>query len=87
VTLKEAIAGTPAIGSTPAIAATPAVVLSYGKFVQTIIDFIIVAFTMFMAIRGMNSLKRKPEAAPAPEAPPAQEVLLKEIRDLLAKKA
>ena len=86
VTLKDAVAAIPAVGSTPAVAAAPAVVLSYGKFVQTIIDFIIVAFTMFMAIRGMNSLKRKPEAAAAPAAPPAQEVLLKEIRDLLAKK-
>lgn len=86
VTLKDAVAAIPAVGSTPAVAAAPAVVLSYGKFVQTIIDFIIVAFTMFMAIRGMNSLKRKPEAASAPAAPPAQEVLLKEIRDLLAKK-
>lgn len=86
VTLKDAVAAIPAVGSTPAVAAAPAVVLSYGKFVQTIIDFIIVAFTMFMAIRGMNSLKRKPEAPAAPAEPPAQEVLLKEIRDLLAKK-
>ncbi|MFI3138016.1 MAG: large-conductance mechanosensitive channel protein MscL [Methylococcaceae bacterium] len=87
ITLKEAIIATPAIEGAPAVAATPAVVLAYGKFIQSILDFTIVAFAMFMAIRGMNSLKRKPAEAPAAvEAPPAQEVLLKEIRDLLAKK-
>ena len=65
----------------------PAVVISYGKFLQTIIDFIIIAFAIFMAIKAMNSLKRKEEAAPAaPAAPPNQEVLLAEIRDLLKEK-
>jgi len=62
----------------------PAVVISYGKFLQTIIDFIIIAFAIFMAMKGMNSLKKK-EAAAAPAAPPNQEVLLAEIRDLLKK--
>ena len=67
-----------------AVGETPAVVISYGKFIQTVIDFIIIAFAIFMAIKAMNSLKRKEEAAPAaPPAPPAQEVLLTEIRDLL----
>src|SRR5512133_3867382 len=65
----------------------PAVVISYGKFLQTIIDFIIIAFVIFMAIKGINSLKRKEaEAAAAPAAPPNQELLLTEIRDLLKKK-
>ena len=65
----------------------PAVVISYGKFLQTIIDFIIIAFAIFMAIKAMNSLKRKEEAAPAaPAAPPNQELLLAEIRDLLKEK-
>lgn len=60
---------------------TPAVVIAYGKFIQAIVDFTIIAFTMFMVIKLVNSLKRKAEAAPA--AAPAQEVLLGEIRDLL----
>jgi large conductance mechanosensitive channel len=87
VVLKDAVAALPAVGDTPAVAAKPAVILAYGKFIQAILDFMVIAFSMFMCIRGINSLKRKqPEAAAAPEAPPAQEVLLKEIRDLLAKK-
>ena len=62
----------------------PAVVIAYGKFIQTVIDFIIIAFVIFIAVKGMNSLKRKEEAAPkAPPKPSAQEVLLAEIRDLL----
>lgn len=64
--------------------ATPAVVLSYGKFIQTVIDFTIIAFAIFIAIKGINSLKRKEEAAPeAPHAPSKEETLLTEIRDLL----
>lgn len=62
----------------------PAVVISYGKFIQTVVDFIIIAFAIFIAVKGINSLKRKEAEAPkAPPAPPAQEVLLAEIRDLL----
>jgi large conductance mechanosensitive channel len=68
-----------------AIGKKPAVVISYGKFLQTIIDFIIIAFAIFMVVKGMNSLKKK-EAAAAPAAPPNQEVLLGEIRDLLKNK-
>jgi large conductance mechanosensitive channel len=61
-----------------------AVVISYGKFIQTLIDFTIIAFAIFMVIKGINSLKRKEEEAPkAPPEPSAQEVLLTEIRDLL----
>lgn len=63
---------------------TPAVMLSYGKFINTIIDFIIIAFAIFMVIKAMNSLKKKEEAAPPP-APPADVQLLTEIRDLLKK--
>jgi large conductance mechanosensitive channel len=64
--------------------ANPAVTINYGVFINTVIDFIIVAFAIFMLIRAMNSLKKKEEAAPAPPpAPPKQEVLLAEIRDLL----
>ena len=65
---------------------TPAVVLSYGKFINTVIDFLIVAFAIFMAIKAMNSLRKKEEAAPAPPpAPPADVQLLTEIRDILKK--
>jgi len=63
--------------------------INYGMFVQTLIDFIIVAFCIFLLIKGINRLKRKEEAAPAPAAPPAptrEETLLTEIRDLLKKK-
>jgi large conductance mechanosensitive channel len=62
----------------------PAVTLNWGMFIQKIVDFIIVAFAIFMVIKAMNAFKKKEEAAPAePPAPPAQEVLLAEIRDLL----
>jgi large conductance mechanosensitive channel len=63
---------------------TAAVMLSYGKFIMTILDFVIIAFVIFMAIKAMNSLKKQEAAAPA--APPAQEVLLTEIRDALRAK-
>ena len=67
-----------------------AVTVNYGVFIQTLLDFVIVAFAIFMAIKAMNSLKRAREddAAPAPAAPPepSEEVkLLTEIRDLIAK--
>jgi large conductance mechanosensitive channel len=63
---------------------TAAVTINYGVFIKTIVDFIIIAFAIFMVIKWMNSLKRKEEEKPAaPPAPPKQEVLLEEIRDLL----
>lgn len=62
----------------------PAVVISYGKFIQTVIDFTIIAFAIFIAVKAINALKRKEEEAPKPiPKPSAQEVLLAEIRDLL----
>ena len=62
----------------------PAVVIGYGKFIQTVIDFIIITFVIFIAVKGISSLKRKEEEAPkAPPEPSAEEVLLSEIRDLL----
>ena len=61
------------------------VILKYGNFLQISFQFLIVAFVLFMLIRSLNKLK-KPDPAAPPPAPPAQEVLLREIRDLLAKK-
>ncbi|HOJ08047.1 MAG: large-conductance mechanosensitive channel protein MscL [Ignavibacteriota bacterium] len=62
------------------------VLLKYGMFINTIIDFLIIAFAIFMAIKAMNSLKKKQEEAPAaPPEPPADVKLLTEIRDLLKK--
>ena len=64
------------------------VLLKYGAFIQSTVDFIIVAFAIFMMIRWMNSLSKKEEVAPEPAAPPepsAEEKLLTEIRDLLKK--
>jgi large conductance mechanosensitive channel len=61
--------------------------LNYGLFINTVIDFIIVAFVIFMVIKGMNSMQRKEAAKPAPPAePPADVKLLAEIRDLLQKR-
>jgi large conductance mechanosensitive channel len=60
------------------------ILLKYGAFVQAIFDFIIIAFVLFLALKGINRLK-KPAPAAAPPAPPRQEVLLEEIRDLLKK--
>jgi len=65
-----------------------AVTLNYGKFIQTVFDFTIVAFAIFIAIKAMNTLKRKEEEKPAaPPAPGKEELLLAEIRDLLKQKA
>jgi large conductance mechanosensitive channel len=63
-----------------------AATLNYGVFINTVINFVIVAFAIFMLIKGMNSMKKKEEAKPAePPKPSAEEALLTEIRDLLAK--
>ncbi len=63
----------------------PAVTLNYGKFIQSVVDFTIIAFAIFVAVKFINTLKRKEapsEAQPAP-APSSEELLLTEIRDLL----
>ncbi len=66
------------------------VAVAYGNFIQVILNFIIVAFCVFMLIKGINKLKRKEEPAPEPEpqepVPTAEELLLSEIRDLLKEK-
>jgi large conductance mechanosensitive channel len=61
------------------------VLLKYGAFIQTIFDFLIIAFVIFIAVRGINKLK-KPPPPPADAPPPRQEVLLEQIRDALVKR-
>lgn len=75
ITLKEAVGD------------SAAVTLGYGKFIQSVFDFLIIAFAIFLAIKAMNSLKKKEEEAPAPPPEPSkEEVLLTEIRDALRQK-
>ena len=67
--------------------AIPGVTIDYGLFINTMIDFVIIAFAIFTVIKLMNRMKRKEEAQPAaPPTPSKQEVLLEEIRDLLKAK-
>lgn len=62
------------------------VTINYGVFIDTVISFLIVAFAIFLLIKGINSMKKKEEEKPAePPKPSAEEALLTEIRDLLAK--
>ncbi|MDH4126454.1 MAG: large-conductance mechanosensitive channel protein MscL [Gammaproteobacteria bacterium] len=61
-----------------------AVTLNYGQFVQTVVDFLIIAFAIFLVVKAMNAVKKKDEEKPAaPPAPSKEEVLLTEIRDAL----
>ena len=63
----------------------PAVLLGYGKFLQSVFNFIIVAFAIFLLVKGINTMKKKEEAAPTAASPPpsGEEKLLAEIRDIL----
>jgi len=75
VTLKEASGG------------AAAVTLNYGKFIQSLVDFVIIAFAIFMVIKGMNSLKKQEaETPPQTQTPSREELLLTEIRDALKQK-
>lgn len=79
--------GTPDVTDAAGAVTTPGaaeVAMKYGEFLQTSIDFIIVAFVMFMVVKAVNKMK-KPEAAPAPAGPTEDQKLLTEIRDLLKK--
>jgi len=79
--------GTIAPGPYPTLAAVKAaggVAVGYGVLINTIVNFLIVAFALFLVIRAMNAVKKKEEAAPA--APTTEEKLLTEIRDLLARR-
>jgi len=65
----------------------PAVVIKYGNFIQTVVDFTIIAFAIFMVVKAINKMKKQEKEAPAePPKPSNEEVLLTEIRDLLKKK-
>ena len=70
----------------PAVGDTPAVLLQYGIFIQSIFDFIIIAFAIFLAIKVMNKLYKKKEVEKPVAKPSAEEALLTEIRDLLKNK-
>ncbi len=73
---------------TLALAREAGATLAYGNFITLVINFIIVAWVLFMVVKAMNTLKREKAAAPPPAPEPTkEEVLLAEIRDLLAKKA
>jgi large conductance mechanosensitive channel len=77
--------GAPA--ATLALARENGATLAYGNFITLLINFVIVAWVLFMVVKAMNRLKRQPPPAPAvPPAPTREEVLLGEIRDLLARK-
>jgi large conductance mechanosensitive channel len=66
------------------VADQPAVIIAYGDFVQNIVDFVIIAFSIFMAVKAINSLKRREDETPTlPTVPTNEEKLLTEIRDLL----
>jgi large conductance mechanosensitive channel len=60
--------------------------IKYGKFLQTCLDFLIIAWAIFLMVKIINRLKREDEKPAEPKAPPRQEVLLEEIRDLLKKR-
>ncbi len=63
-----------------------AVAISYGTFLNTVIDFVIIAFAIFLVVKGMNKMKKKEEEKPAPPPEPSkEELLLTEIRDALKK--
>ncbi len=64
----------------------PELALTWGNFIQVIFDFIIIAFCIFLVVKGLNKMKKKEEAAPAAPAEPSEDIkLLTEIRDLLKK--
>jgi large conductance mechanosensitive channel len=84
--LREAVPAIGAEGAAGYVAAAPEVAINYGKFINSAIKFVIVAWVLFLVIRAMNAMKRKEEAKPAPVAEtPADIKLLTEIRDLLKK--
>ena len=65
---------------------SPEVAINYGNFIQVVLDFLIIAFAVFLLVKGINALSKKKEEPAAPAAPPADIQLLTEIRDLLKDK-
>ena len=91
VILKEGAAAVTDASGAVMVAEVKEVAISYGLFINTILTFIVVAFAIFMMVKGYNNMKKKmekekEEAPAAPPAPSKEEVLLGEIRDLLKKK-
>jgi large conductance mechanosensitive channel len=82
--IKEGVAEVKDAAGTVVTEAQAEVALKWGAFITAVIDFVIVAFVMFMIIKALNSMKKK-EAAAAPPPPPEDVVLLREIRDALKK--
>lgn len=70
----------------PAQGTIPESAIRYGNFIQSVIDFTIIAFCIFIMVKAINKLRKKDDVPPAPPAPTREEILLTEIRDLLAKK-
>ena len=86
ITLKQAVPAIEATADKPAVAAKAAVTLNYGNFIQTAIDFTIIAFAIFLVVKGINALKKKEAVKPSEPPPPSPEVvLLTDIRDILSK--
>jgi len=89
IVLQEGVAAVEAdeAAGIAAVEAIPVVAICYGNFIQVLLNFIIVAFCVFLLIKGINKLKKKEDKKPAPPpAPSKEEVLLTEIRDLLKEK-
>ncbi len=84
--VKEGVAEQVDANGNVVTAAVEEIAVKYGEFLTATIDFIIVAFVMFLIVKGINRMKKKEEETPAPPAGPTAEDLLGEIRDLLAKK-
>ena len=83
ITIKEAVNTT----DHPPVLVHPEIAITYGNFLNAVISFIIVAFVIFLVVKGINLLKRKEEAkASAPSGPTPEQVLLTEIRDILKSK-
>ncbi|MGL4653742.1 large-conductance mechanosensitive channel protein MscL [Cetobacterium sp.] len=70
----------------PAEGTIPEAAIKYGNFIQSVVDFTIIAFCIFIMVKAINGLRKKEETPAAPAAPTKEETLLTEIRDLLAKK-
>ena len=86
IVLKEGAQAGP-YATVAAAKAAGAITLNIGVFINLIVNFVIVAFALFMVVKAMNTARRQKEAAPAPPAPTKEELLLTEIRDLLQRRA